>query len=119
MIRSLFPRHQPNPAPTGFDVLEVQRAAARLFDAIVDRVQLLNGRLIAGEVDTSGRASIGIALQAGVAKRIAHGLGRPYRGGFVVRDFGANASAVREVDSDHISVTLVSATDCKIFFWVW
>lgn len=119
MSRPNLGRHQPNVSPTGFDVLEAQRAAGRLLDGVYGRVPFLDGRLLTGEVDATGRISFGIAFQAGVAKRITHGLGRPYRGGFVTRDFGTAASSIREVDSDHLSVTLVSATDCKIFFWVW
>lgn len=121
MTRPNLVPHQPNPngTPDNRDVVEVQRQVSRLFADIYRVVPWLNGKLLTGEADASGRVSIGITLQAGVPKRLAHGLGRPYRGGFVMRDFGASPSSVREIASDHLSVTLESAADCKIYFWAW
>ncbi|HEU5276835.1 MAG TPA: hypothetical protein VFU97_24475 [Xanthobacteraceae bacterium] len=120
MSRPTLTRHQPGPQPSGFDVLEAQRASGQLTNEMYRRVPWLDGQLLDVETNaTTGRLTVGISFQAGVPKRIGHRLDHPYRGFWVVRDFGSAAQALRETASDDRTVTLVSATDCKVFLWVW
>lgn len=112
-------RHYLDGPPEGRDLLEIQRQTQSVVDQIYARAPWLSGQLLSSELDASGHKLDGIVLSAGVAKSIAHKLGKKYRGGWVVRDFGTNASNIRETASDDKSVTLSSSVSCKIYFWAW
>jgi len=111
-------RHVVSDTPTPDDVSILWRNVQDAFDRLFARVPILNGQLLASEVSTTGEVTDGVALSA-TAKLVAHGLGRPPRGWLIVRSFGANAADVRETARDARTITLVAASACTVYLWVW
>jgi hypothetical protein len=74
------------------------------------------------EVDpTTG--GIGYRFTPGQTRTLVHGLGRRYRGFFVVADFGSAgselASQTGAADDNSIVMTHYGVVSCQVKLWVW
>ena len=70
---------------------------------------------------SEGRQIDGVAITGGARKRVAHGLGRPVRGWFVVRN-NADATVYDEQDSNNFpgrELWLQASATTTVSIWVY
>lgn len=100
------------------DVRRVQEAVARAMRELSTAVPFLDGALL----DSDGSpASEGIAFQAGLARDIAHKLGRKPRGFVLVGNFGPDPGMLTMDQSatNTKTIRLTALLGCTVKVWVW
>ena len=93
-------------------------ALTRICDAIDEALAALLPTVIASGTELRGTGGVGITFAAGTPLQIAHKLGRVPQRWWVTRDFGANASSLRETARTDKFITLVSGAACTVYLWV-
>jgi hypothetical protein len=102
---------------------ELERAQSfvrRSVDPVIDS-EILGGKLLNFDTDSTGRRTDGVAFAAGVPRKVPHKLSRKPRGWMVVRDFGANPHELLETaaNTDASFLYLESTVACTVYLWVF